>query len=527
MKKLIILVASCFLMVNVFGQTTRNLASFSQLNVSGGLNVVLVQGDTNQLVIEAENDALLESVKSEIKDNQLFLYAEKQVIKKVKRKGKSIKTTSKSRGTIKATLTFKQLDKITMSGASDVTNLGTIEQKEMKIRGSGATDANLNVKVNDLTLHFSGASDLILSGSADNLNLKASGASDLEATNFMAKKVVVAISGASDATVNATESITGTASGASSIRVKGNPPVKAINKSGVSSSSSYHGKGKYNGDDVTIKAGKQHFDMKDEDVDVKLGNKAVVVKNDGDTVRLRWGSTQLIIIDDSVRVVKTIKKRRSHWAGVDLAINGFLNANNGLDLSNDPNQATIDPKKVTQFMELNYAKSWSFSINFMEFYFPIKQHNFGVVTGMGTEWSNYELKHNVKLNSEGGQFVHATVDEFNKDYTWGEVDTVLDYSKNRFKTWFINAPLLLEFNTGNNARKAFHISAGAIFGYNLQTKMKYKYRLNGENKKEKDRQRAKRNRDKKKVLISDLEEEIENLKQENKNLLQLISQCKQ
>ena len=85
MKKLIILVASCFLMVNVFGQTTRNLASFSQLNVSGGLNVVLVQGDTNQLVIEAENDALLESVKSEIKDNQLFLYAEKQVIKKVKR----------------------------------------------------------------------------------------------------------------------------------------------------------------------------------------------------------------------------------------------------------------------------------------------------------------------------------------------------------------------------------------------------------------------------------------------------------
>ena len=124
----------------------------------------------------------------------------------------------------------------------------------------------------------------------------------------------------------------------------------------------------------------------------------------------------------------------------------------------------------------------------MEFYIPLKQHNFGIVMGMGTEWSNYELKHNIKLNSEGGSFVHSSVDEFNKDYTWGEIDTVLDYSKNRFKTWFVNAPLLVELNTGNNSRKSFHVSAGAIFGFNLQTKIKYKCRLDGENKKVKDKQ---------------------------------------
>ena len=38
-----------------------------------------------------------------------------------------------------------------------------------------------------------------------------------------------------------------------------------------------------------------------------------------------------------------------------------------------------------------------------------------------------KLKHNIKLNAEGGRFVHNNIDEFNQDYTWGEVDTILDY----------------------------------------------------------------------------------------------------
>jgi hypothetical protein len=107
---------------------------------------------------------------------------------------------------------------------------------------------------------------------------------------------------------------------------------------------------------------------------------------------------------------------------------------------------------------------------------------------MGTEWNNYELKHNIKLNSKGGRFVHDEVNEFNQDYTWGEVDTVLSYSKNRFKTWFINVPVMLEWNAGNHKNKSFHLSAGAIFGLNLQTKMKYKYNYNGDDKKVKSKQ---------------------------------------
>ena len=140
-------------------------------------------------------------------------------------------------------------------------------------------------------------------------------------------------------------------------------------------------------------------------------------------------------------------------------------------------------------MELNYRKSWTFSINFMEYFIKIKEHHFGIVTVLGTEWNNYELLHNIKLTSKGGANVYPVVDEFNQDYTWGEIDTVNSYSKNRFKTWFINAPLLLELNTGDNKNKSFHISAGAIFGFNLQTKIKYKYKdVGGSEQNEKDKQ---------------------------------------
>lgn len=471
MKKIFIILVTLFFAANVFAQTeTRDFENINSLRINLPFKVVLIQGLSEKIEIQGLEQEYLENIKSEVNNNELSIFT----------KGKI-----KSKNEVIVAITFKHLNNINLSGALDVTTNHIIRENELAIKGSGAIEADLNIEVPILTIEFSGASDLKLKGLADTLTLKTSGASDIKASSFIAKNVVIEISGASDAKVYASESIKGTAKGASSVSVKGAPAIKAINKSGASSTSfGISKKVIHLDDDVTIISGKQHIEVND-DVDVKLGNKEVVVKNDGDTVRLRWGNTELVVMGDSVVIKKVQKKRKNHWTGVDLAINGFLNSKNSFDLSND---ALTAPEDVTQFMELNYAKSWSFSFNFLEFYIPIKKHNFGLVTGMGTEWSNYELKYNVKLNSEGGNFIHSTVDEFNKDYTWGEIDTVLDYSKNRFKTWFINAPLLLEINTGDNAKKAFHVSAGAIFGYNLQTKMKYKYRLNGENKKEKDKQ---------------------------------------
>lgn len=473
--KYIIITISLFLLIDsVHAQSEiRELEDFSSLKVSNTLEVILTQGSENKLILSGIDSTDFEKVKTGIENGKLSMF---------------IKGKIKSKNNIKIELTFKHLEAIELRGASELSTSDVIREDQFSITGSGAVEADLNIEVKKLTLNFSGASDIKLKGLAEDFDLTLSGASDLKASEFIANNVKVDISGASDVKVHAVESIKGGASGASSINIKGNPTVREINQSGASSTGYGSTNTSNNGsDNFSIKVGKQYIEVEEDDVDVKLGNKRVVVEGDGDgdTTTITWGITKVFVVGDSVWVNRKDKPRRSHWAGLDLAINGFLNANNGIDLSNDP---LTNPNEVTQFMELDYNKSWSFSLNFMEFFIPIKKHHFGLVTGLGTEWNNYELKHNVRLTPQGGGYVYPNVNEYNEDYTWGEVDTILDYSKNRFKTWFINAPLLLEVNTGNHKNRSFHISAGAIFGFNLQTKMKYKYRYEGDNKKEKDKQ---------------------------------------
>lgn len=453
MKKIYIIIISILIFSNAIAQSeNREVSDFESLKVSNAVEVILTQGESNQLIIEGATPEAIAKVKTTIKDGQLSIFTEGKI---------------KSKDDIKVLLTFINLKRIVQSGASKISATNTIKAEDFSINGSGAIEAKLDMEVTRLSIDFSGASDIKLSGSADNFDLTLGGASDLKASDFVAKNVKVDISGASDVKVNATNSITGKASGASSINVKGSPTVRAIETS-IASSSSYNGVNEESENNVT------------------LSNSGIIVN---DTTKLKFGDTKILFINDSIKSKKKRKKRRNHWAGIDLGINGFLNSNNGFDLSNDASLATTNPKGVTQFMELNYRKSWTFSINFMEYFLKIKGHNFGLVTGLGTEWNNYELQHNIKLTSQGGANIYPNVDEFNQDYTWGEIDTLNSYSKNRFKTWFINAPLLLELNTGDNKNKSFHISAGAIFGFNLQTKIKYKYKdANGSEKKEKDKQ---------------------------------------
>ncbi len=459
MKKIMIIVVALFFVDSFSAQTeTRALTDFSTLKVMGSLEVRLVQGIKNEVVISipGSREEDLANIITEIKGGILSIY----------QKGKV-----KWKGNLVIVLTFKELNQINLSGASEITTIGAVKADEFFLTGTGAIDADLNFEVNVLTVDFSGASDLKLKGLAEKFIVNSTGASDLKAAEFIAKRIVIDVSGASNIKVHAVESITGEVTGSSSVSVIGSPTIRSINSKGVSS----------------VHIGKQLVSVSEnEDVELKLGNKALVVKEGRDSVRIKWRHTELVVLGDSVELKRTPKKRRSHWAGLDLGINGFLNSKNSINLSNANSTSS---ENITQFMELDYAKSLTFSFNFAEWFIPIKGHHFGFVTGFGTEWNNYELKHNVKLNPDGGGFVHSSVDEFNENYTWGEVDTVLNYSKNRFKTWFINAPLLLVLNTGNHKNKSFHLSVGAILGFNLQTKMKYKYWLNGEEKKDKDKER--------------------------------------
>ncbi|MDE5609854.1 MAG: DUF2807 domain-containing protein [Bacteroidales bacterium] len=158
---------------------------------------------------------------------------------------------------LKAIVHFKEMRQIRASGASEVDIEGAYDARNqnMEISLSGASSFEgevLNVgylnlslsgasslegaalNVNRLVADLSGASEMELKGSGNDADIELSGASEAKMYGFPVKNFEGSLSGASDAYLTVTETFSATASGASTIRVKGRPRVLKANTSGAS-----------------------------------------------------------------------------------------------------------------------------------------------------------------------------------------------------------------------------------------------------------------------------------------------------
>ena len=100
----------------------------------------------------------------------------------------------------------------------------------------GSGDRLIAVTMSELeSLEASGATDVKVSGSAASYELIASGASDVDAEGLAAEDIEVDISGASSVDLSATGTVSGEISGASNLRVYGEPVSVLVDSSGASS----------------------------------------------------------------------------------------------------------------------------------------------------------------------------------------------------------------------------------------------------------------------------------------------------
>lgn len=185
------------------------------------------------------------------------------------------------------------------------------------------------------------------------------------------------------------------------------------------------------------------------------------LKNSIITIRNRVPEEIVIKKSDSLKNGK--KQRLDHFSGIDLGVNGFFSEDGEFDLEND-----------AEFMNLNYAKSWSIAFNFFEVYIPIAKEKFGVSTGLGIEFNNYFFDKEITLASTG-------------DTTIGIVDPTKNIDKNRLKATVLNWPVFLETNIGKDAKHSFHLAVGGMVSYRLGSKTKQEFEQNGEDFKVKNR----------------------------------------
>jgi hypothetical protein len=194
----------------------RPVASFSRISAQGGIDVHLRQAAEPSLRVEVEGYAL-DDVVTEVVDEELRLY----------RDGPALSGFFGGQQ-IRVYLDVVELSAVEASGGSDIESRSALELDGLVVRASGGSDIDLDVQAASLEITLSGGSDADLRGSAASLTVEASGGSDVSARSLDADRVALRISGGSDASVQARESVDIDAHGGSDVEVYGAPDERRV-----------------------------------------------------------------------------------------------------------------------------------------------------------------------------------------------------------------------------------------------------------------------------------------------------------
>jgi len=201
----------------------RNVSGFHAIEVSSAIDLYLSQSDNEAVAVSARDTKYRDRIRTEVKDGVLKIWYDNE----------GWRWDSGNRK-LKAYVSFKTLDKLFASGASDVYVDGAITGTKLEIRLSGASDFKGAVKLSELRIDQSGASDVSINGSVAIVSIDASGASDVKGYDLVTDSCSVKASGASDIRISVNKELNAHVSGASSVHYKGDAVIHELHSSGAS-----------------------------------------------------------------------------------------------------------------------------------------------------------------------------------------------------------------------------------------------------------------------------------------------------
>lgn len=190
-----------------------------------------------------------------------------------------------------------------------------------------------------------------------------------------------------------------------------------------------------------------------------------------DTTRIRLKHTEILIIEnrgssassDTVTFEPVeLRKNKAHWAGVDFGFNIITNQ----QINYDPHLDPYSPNDV--------ASSQVWNLNLLEHKFKIVKEYFGLTTGFGFNFTQVGIRGNKVLEKSDIEGLYIA-----------NVDTVINYQKNKLRATYITVPVLLEFNTNKNNNKGFYLATGIVGGYRIGASYKRVYEVDGDKRKSK------------------------------------------
>jgi len=233
MKKIQVMLMVMLVSTVLFAQTIndanaepRNLSGFHVIKISNAFTVYISQGNEDAVAISASKAEYREKIITKVENGVLIIRFDDD--KKFWKGWNGDKTK------LKAYISVKKIDRLDVSGACDVFFEEGISSEDLTVRLSGASDLKGKIDAKKLSFDISGASDATISGNAAEFSVEASGASDFKGFEMTTNYCTAEASGASSVNITVNKELNAKASGASSVRFKGEGLIRDIKTSGSS-----------------------------------------------------------------------------------------------------------------------------------------------------------------------------------------------------------------------------------------------------------------------------------------------------
>lgn len=166
-------------------------------------------------------DNIVALIQVAVKDSTLLLSIDKS---------KKVRNFKK----MKITITSPTLNSISFKGVGDVHIDNGLTTDNLYVESKGVGDVKIkSLTCSSLNVQSMGVGNVKLAGTVQAATLHSKGVGNIEAGNLQANIVEASSQGVGDITCNAVESINATVRGVGSIKYKGNPTIKSLNKKGV------------------------------------------------------------------------------------------------------------------------------------------------------------------------------------------------------------------------------------------------------------------------------------------------------
>lgn len=203
---------------NVISET-RNVSGFHGLVLANSGDVVVTQGDTESLVVEAE-DNILPLVETTVTDGVLKLgFKANEEVHYTKR--------------LLFKISVKTLDNLMLAGSGNV-DAKALKADKFKVMLAGSGNVNVgDLETDALTVDIAGSGGVKLAGKAAKQAVRVMGSGDYEAGALKTGAATVKVVGSGDCELTASETLDITMSGSGDVSYHGNPTVtKHVSGSG-------------------------------------------------------------------------------------------------------------------------------------------------------------------------------------------------------------------------------------------------------------------------------------------------------